>query len=34
MGPVSLVVIVVFRSVVCGTVLVGLVYVPESGGRA
>jgi len=34
MGPESLVIIVVFRSVVCGTTLVGLPCVPASGGRA
>jgi len=34
MGPVSLVVIVVFRSIVCGTALFGLLCVPASGGRA
>ena len=34
MGPLSLVVIVVFRSVDCGTALVGLLCVPATGGRA
>jgi len=34
MGPVSLVFIVVFSSVVCGMALVELLCVPASGGRA
>jgi len=33
MGPVTLVIIVVFRSVVCGTARVGLLCVPESDRR-
>ena len=34
MGPVSLMVIVVLCSVVCGTEIIGLLCVPVSGGTA